>query len=100
MKADSNARPSRLGIIVAALYVFLVLAVYAITASSKPNGLGYEWIPFIDLAMPWSLMGDNVSLPGFGFLSLLIFGFIANAGILYLVGALVEKLLRWPFRKK
>lgn len=100
MNAELKGRPSRLGIIVAALYVFLVLAVYAITASSKPSGLGYEWIPFIDLAVPWSLMGDNVSLPGFGFLSLLIFGFIVNAGILYLVGALVEKVLRWTFGKK
>jgi len=92
LKADSNARLSRLGIVVAALYVFLVLAVYAITASSKPSGLGYEWIPFIDLAMPWSLLGENISL--------LIFGFTANAGVLYLVGALVEKLLRRRFHKK
>jgi polyferredoxin len=91
LKAASNARPSRLGIIVAALYVFLVLVVYAITASSKPSGLGYEWIPFIFLAMPWTLMGER--------LPILIFGFLVNTGILYLFGALIEKFLRRTFRK-
>ncbi len=99
MKAALKGHPSLLGIIVAVLYLFLVIGIYAIIASSKPSGLGYEWIPLIDLAMPWSLMGDNVSLPGFGFLTLLIFGFIANAGILYLLATLFEKFRRRRFSK-
>jgi hypothetical protein len=86
-------RPNRLGIHVAAAYAALVVAVFAITASAsipalggKPSGLGYEWIPSIYVAVPWSWTDER--------LAFLILGFIVNAGVLYLLGTLFEKFRR------
>jgi len=92
LKAELKARPNRLGIYVAAGYVLIVAGVYAVTAyGGKPSGLGYEWIPFIELAMPWAWIDER--LPS------LIFGFIVNAGILYLLGTFFEKFRRRLFWK-
>ena len=91
LKAYSKPRGNRQGIYFALVYIFIVLAVFALTASSKPSGLGYEWIPFIYLAMPWSLSGANIMT--------LILGFTANAVILYLLGTVVAKVWCRIFRK-
>lgn len=90
-KVDPTPRRSRLGIYFALVYLLIVIAVFTLTASSKPSGFGYEWIPVVWLAIPWSMLGDNMPI--------LIFGFFANAGILYLLGTLFEKLLRQLFWK-
>lgn len=98
MKVPLKDRPNLLGIYIAGTYAVLVVAVYTITAfasipslGGKPTEFGYEWIPFLYLAMPWALMHER--------LPFLIFGFIVNAGALYMLGTLFEKVRRRLFSK-
>ena len=90
MKVALEGRPNCLGIYVATAYVFIVGGVYAVTAyNTKPDNVGYDWIPFVMLSMPWTAIS----------MKYLQLGFILNAGILYLAGTLLEKLRRRIFWK-
>ena len=104
MKAEIKGRWSLLGIIVSALYVFLVVVAYAFAATGKPSGLGYEWIPFITIAMPWYDWVPNYIFGTSWYYAILreliILGIILNAGILYLLVTFLEKVLQRLFRKK
>ncbi len=42
------------GVIVAAIYLAIAASVYAVTAATtKPEKMGMDWIPFVALAGPW-----------------------------------------------
>ena len=83
-------RPNRLGIYVAATYLFIVALVYVLTAyTGKKDDTGLAWIPFFMLAMPWPRIDARLLLPGL----------IINAGILFLIGTLVEKFWRSMVQK-
>ena len=59
----------------------LIFVVFALTAyTTKPNNVGYDWIPFILLAMPWYRLNTQLLLPGL----------IANASLMYLLGTLLH----------
>jgi hypothetical protein len=78
-------RQDRLGVYAAAIYLFIALLVYVLTAyTGETDETGLSWIPFFMLAMPWPRIDGRLLLPGL----------IVNAGILYLVGTLVGKLRR------
>jgi fucose 4-O-acetylase-like acetyltransferase len=81
-----TTRPGRLGIYLALGYLCLVVALYAFTAHyTKPENVGYDWIPFILLAMgPWYRMGQE-----FWWVALIL-----NASLLYIAGTLLQKLQR------
>jgi len=60
------------------------MGVFAYTwCKTKPEYLGYDWIPFLMLTIPWSRLGASVWL-----------GLILNAGLLYLLGVLFDKVRR------
>ncbi|MGA3069704.1 MAG: hypothetical protein ABSD43_05755 [Terracidiphilus sp.] len=104
MKAELKARPNRLGIYAAAAYVLIVAGVYAATEyGGKPSGLGYEWIPFIWLAMPWYFWVPSSMLNARWYdmvaPELCILGIILNASILYMVCKVLELLRRRFFSK-
>lgn len=57
-------RKDRTGIHFAAAYIFLVTVVYMFTAcTTKPDNVGYDWIPFIMLAMPWYSFNASLLYP-------------------------------------
>ena len=61
----------------------LVSALFAYTwYSSKPEQVGYQWIPFALVTMPWSVLTRDFTLGTIG-------GAIANAVILYWIGYLI-----------
>lgn len=85
----SETAPKRklsvVGSCLAIAYLVLVMAVYVLIASvTKPDNVGLDWIPFVMLSMPWYALAPQ----------LLIVGFILNATILYLLGALIEIVWR------
>ena len=89
MKAAKQALRS--GIYAAAFYVVIVVAVFAlIAANTKPDNVGLDWIPFVMLAMPWYRLNPQLLIPGL----------IANAVILFLLGTLLDWLMRYIFRRK
>ena len=83
MTMARKSRFSWLGISLAAVYVLIVVAVYVLTAASPPDD-GLEWLPFVYLSMPWYAVGSWLLFPGF----------ILNAGLLFLLGTLIQKLWR------
>jgi hypothetical protein len=83
MNDTGKPRPRRLGIYLAAIYILIVVAVYIGTVSSRPDD-GMEWIPFVFLSMPWYAMSPNLLFPGF----------VANAGLLFLAGTLIQTMWR------
>lgn len=92
MEAELKGRPNRLGIYVAAAYLLVVVGVYAVTAyNTKPDNVGYDWIPFVMLAMPWVAIGRAQEF--------LIPGLIANVVIFYLFGTLLEIARRRIFQR-
>jgi hypothetical protein len=71
------------GFCVAATYILIVVVVFAISAyTTKPSNVGYDWIPFILLAMPWYWLHTQLLLPGL----------IANSVFVYLLGTLFYTL--------
>ena len=73
------------GFCVAATYLLIVVAVWALTAvTTKPANLGYDWIPFSLLAMPWDWVNARLVLPGL----------IANTVLTYLLGTLLHAFWR------
>ncbi|MDQ2842399.1 MAG: hypothetical protein M3Y72_15410 [Acidobacteriota bacterium] len=64
-------------------YIFVVGVVFAFTAyNTKPDNVGYDWIPFVLLSMPWYGIEARLLLPGL----------VVNAGLMYLLGALFDTL--------
>jgi hypothetical protein len=69
------------GFCVAATYVLVVVVVFAVSAyTTKPGNVGYDWIPFVLLAMPWYRLHTQLLLPGL----------IVNASLMYLLGTLLH----------
>jgi len=72
------------GIYLATAYLFLVVIVFVFTrTTTKPGNVGYDWIPFIMLAVPWYFVNPRFFL---------LPGFVVNAGLLYLFGMACNKL--------
>jgi hypothetical protein len=81
LKATLRNRFNSGGFCVAATYVLIVVVVFAFTASTtKPSNVGYDWIPFILLSMPWYGLDARLLLPGL----------VANTGLMYLLGTLLQ----------
>jgi hypothetical protein len=81
LKGTLKDRVNPGGFCVLATYVLIVVVVFAFTASTtKPSNVGYDWIPFILLSMPWYAINQRLLLPGL----------IANAGLMYLLGTLLQ----------
>ena len=80
LRATLRDRVNPGGVCVAATYILMVVVVFAISAyTTNPNNVGYDWIPFILLAMPWYLVHPQLLLPGL----------IANSVLMYLLGTLL-----------
>lgn len=76
-------RVNRAGFCAAAIYVLIVVLVFSVTAyNTKPSNVGYDWIPFVLLSMPWYRLDPQLLFPGL----------IANAGLMYLLGTLLDTL--------
>ena len=81
MKGTLKDRVNPGGFCVAATYVLIVVVIFTFTASTtKPSNVGYDWIPFILLSMPWYAINQRLLLPGL----------IANAGLMYSLGTLLQ----------
>jgi hypothetical protein len=81
LNATLSNRVNPGGFCVAATYVLVVFVVFAFSAfTTKPDNVGYDWIPFVLLAMPWYRLNTQLLLPGL----------IANAGLMYVLGALLH----------
>jgi len=79
----AESRWNRFGVYAAALYALVVMGVWAwIGVSTKPEYVGYDWIPLYLLTFPWVLFKLELAD-----------GLILNAGLFYLLGALVGLLL-------
>jgi hypothetical protein len=75
-------RGHRLGIYLAFPYALLISAVIGYTwHNTKPEYVGYDWIPVYSLTMPWSM-----------WLSPLHGAFI-NTGLLYITGVLISSTI-------
>lgn len=89
-EAARKAQINRGGFCVAASYFLVVVVVYAyIALTTKAENVGYDWIPFVLLAMPWYGIGARLLFPGL----------IANTVISYLLGMLFDKLWCRTFQK-
>ena len=81
LKSTLRNRVNRGGFCVAAIYVLVVVVVFAFTAyNTKPSNVGYDWIPFILLSVPWYGIDPRLLFPGL----------VANAGLMYLLGTLLD----------
>lgn len=90
LKATLRNRVNPGGLCVAATYIIVVAVVFAFTASrAKPSNVGYDWIPFILLSMPWYGIDARLFVPGL----------IANVGLMYLLGTLLQTLWRWVIKQ-
>jgi len=77
-------RLSHAGLFTAGLYAVIVVGVFTFTwINTKPENVGYDWIPFILLSYPWFNIFAGNPLPGF----------VLNAVILYMAGALLGHLI-------
>ena len=69
----------------AGTYLVVVVIVFVLTAATtKPDNAGLDWIPFCLLSMPWYGLEPRLLFPGF----------LLNAGLLYLFGALLSAASR------
>jgi hypothetical protein len=69
------------GLWLGAIYLIAVIVAYAIIAyTTKPGNVGYDWIPFVLLAMPWYRLYPPLLLPGL----------LINTGLMYLLGTLLH----------
>ena len=65
MDSKSTSRLPRLGLWLGGFYVFLAAALFILTAlTTKPGNVGLDWIPFVLLAMPLSLIDERFAIPG------------------------------------
>ena len=88
LKDTFSKHVNRGGLRLAAIYILVVGVVFAVTAfNTEPSNLGYDWIPFTLLSMPWYRMGDRFLLPGL----------VANTGLMYLLGSLLDSIWLWIY---
>jgi hypothetical protein len=86
-KWETNLRNyiSTTGCCLVATYIVIVVVLHAvIAATTNPSNMGMHWIPVGILAMPWPALDRRLLLPGF----------VANAALLYLLGAIFDKISR------
>lgn len=75
------------GLRLAGVYGALVAGVWTLTAlTTSPSKVGLDWIPLMMLAWPWVALGGQ---------SMLLPGLALNAVACYLLGELVDWILRW-----
>jgi hypothetical protein len=77
---------SKFGLIAAGAYLAIAFALYAL-AYTHPSGLGYEFIPLLRWAFPWSLIFNSDAL------SILV-GIPLNMLLVYCLSWLCARLLR------
>jgi hypothetical protein len=78
-------RPARFGLWLAGLYVLLAAGLFVVTAvTTTPDKMGWDWIPFFSLSLPWSGMDRRFW----------ILGILLNGVILWALGTAVQKLVR------
>ena len=83
LRTTFSNRISLGGFCVAATYALIVIVVFGFTEMiTKPSNVGYDWIPFILLSMPWYAINARLLLPGL----------LANAGLMYLLGTALQAL--------
>ena len=83
MRPVTKFQAHHYGAYAAVAYAMIVVGVFAYTAyATKPDYLGYDWIPFILLTRPWSAICAPV------------LGLILNAALLFILGTLLERLRR------
>ncbi len=99
MQDVPKRRRARLGVWFAATYLVIVVAAYLWAVIGKPDAFGYVWLPFFILAAPWYRLADQF-FDTEALVSLAIPCFILNAGILFLIGALIGKLYRFPRKRE
>ena len=88
MRAESGVkrRWSRVGLWLGGTYFLLTAAVFVLTAATtKPDNVGLDWIPFVELAGVWWYRIHPW---------LLCPGVFVNSAALYLIGWLIEKQWR------
>jgi hypothetical protein len=89
-------RVNRTGFGLAAGYLVLVVAVFALTAATtSPNKFGLDWIPLLLLTLPWSALVQRLSVPGVSWtetVALVAFlaGIVVNTAAMYIVGSKVQ----------
>lgn len=91
-------RVNRTGFGLAAGYVVLVVAVFALTAATtSPSNVGLDWIPFYLLTMPWSLLFGRIENPDVpwtlsaAWIALLA-GIVVNTAAIYIIGGLMQPM--------
>ena len=66
----------------AGFYCAIALLIFVLTeVTTRPENVGYDWIPFVLLAIPWYWINPR----------LLVVGLILNAGCFYLLGVMIRK---------
>jgi hypothetical protein len=69
------------GLCVATTYALVVIFIFVLTAiNTKASNVGYDWIPFVLLSMPWYALNPKMLLPGL----------VVNAVVMYLLGTLLQ----------
>ncbi len=90
MSTNGKATPVRFGVYFALGYVLVVIGLFLFTwITATPEQMGFEWIPFIWLARPWYDLDGQTVIPGL----------IANAFLLFALGALSQWLARRVFTR-
>ena len=85
-------RVSTPGFALAAGYVALVIASFAVGKRTPPD-LGYEWLPFWLVTLPWSDLVQRLDVPGESLaLIALLAGIVVNAVAIYLIGSLMQPM--------
>ena len=75
--------PNRVGFYCAGSYLLIVVSVFAYTTyHTKPENVGYDWIPFYLLSLPWTSI-----IPGAR--QNFMIGFFLNGVFFYLLGWLL-----------
>jgi hypothetical protein len=86
---DLKRQLDRVGVYCAGSYCAITLLVFVFTAvTTRPENVGYDWIPFVSLAMPWYRISPR----------LLLVGLVLNAGCFYLLGVIVHQAWSWVSR--
>ncbi len=91
-------RVNRTGFGLAAGYVVVVVAVFALTAATgRPSDVGLQWIPFAALTMPWYLLSERLMDPDVPWtLTVALIAFLAgmavNTAAIYMIGSEVQAM--------
>jgi hypothetical protein len=81
--ATVKSQLDRVGMCLAGVYCASALLIFAlIEVTTRPENVGYDWIPFVALALPWYWINPR----------LLVVGLLLNAICFYLLGVLIHKI--------